>query len=332
MKSVVSILIPAFNEERWIRDTIASAIDQTWPHTEIIVVDDGSTDKTAAIARRFASANVKIATQPHQGAPAARNHAFSLCQGDYIQWLDADDLLAPDKIERQLSALDRTSGPRTVLSSAWGRFMHSRSRARFVPTALWHDLSPVEWLLRRLEDNLYMQTATWLVSREVTAAAGQWDTRLLVDDDGEYFCRVLLRSDVVRFVPEARVFYRMPDSTHLSYIGLSRVKMDSQFLSMQLHVAYLRSLEDSERARGACVAYLQAGLIHFYPERPDIIEQMQHLAAELGGRLDVRRLPRKYALIGAAFGPSVAQRAQIFLPRIRWAAVRLWDKVLSAFG
>jgi hypothetical protein len=170
------------------------------------------------------------------------------------------------------------------------------------------------------------------VSREVTAAAGPWDTRLLVDDDGEYFCRVLLRSDAVRFVPDAKVFHRMPDSTHLSYIGLSRVKMDSQFRSMQLHVAYLRSLEDSERARGACVAYLQAGLVRFYPERPDIIEQMQHLAAELGGRLDVPRLPRKYALIGAAFGPSVAQRAQIFLPRIRWAAVRLWDKVLSAFG
>ena len=332
MKPVVSILIPAFNEERWIGQTITSAIEQTWPHTEIIIVDDGSTDETAAIARRFACEKVKIATQPHQGASAARNHAFSLCRGDYIQWLDADDVLAPDKIERQLSAIDRTSSTRTVLSSAWGRFMHSRSRARFVPTALWNDLTPVEWLLRKLEDNLYMQTATWLVSREVTAAAGPWDTRLVVDDDGEYFCRVLLRSDAVRFVPEARVFHRMPDSTRLSYIGLSRVKMDSQFRSMQLHVAYLRSLEDSERVRAACVAYLQAGLVRFYPERPDIIDEMQRLAAELGGRLDVPRLPRKYALIGAAFGPSVAQRAQIFLPRIRWAAVRLWDKVLSAFG
>src|ERR1700736_1205130 len=120
MKNLVSILIPAFNEARWIGDAIASAVDQTWPHTEIIVVDDGSTDGTAAIAKRFASANVKIATQPHQGASAARNLAFSLCQGDYIQWLDGDDLLAPDKIERQLAALDRTPGTRTVLSSAWG--------------------------------------------------------------------------------------------------------------------------------------------------------------------------------------------------------------------
>jgi hypothetical protein len=209
--------------------------------------------------------------------------------------------------------------------------MHRRSRARFVPTALWHDLSPVEWLLRKLEYNLYMQTATWLVSREVTAAAGPWDTRLLVDDDGEYFCRVLLRSDAIRFVPEARVFYRMSDSTRLSHIGLSHAKMDSQFRSMQLHVASLRSLEDSERVRAACVKYLQNGLVNFYPERTDIIEQTRQLAAELGGPLDVPRLPRKYASISAVFGPSVARRAQVFLPRIRWAAARFCDRVRSPF-
>jgi len=57
----------------------------------------------------------------------------------------------------------------------------------------------------QLGQNLYMQTATWLVSRELTEAAGPWDTRLLGDDDGEYFCRVLLASNGVRFVPEAKV-------------------------------------------------------------------------------------------------------------------------------
>jgi hypothetical protein len=175
-----------------------------------------------------------------------------------------------------------------------------------------------------------MQTATWLVSRELTAAAGPWDTNLLVDDDGEYFCRVLLQSESVHFVPEARVFYRMPDSTHLSYIGLSHEKMDSQFRSMQLHIAYLRSLEDSARVRAACVKYLQNGLVvFFHPERPDIVEQSRQMAAALGGRIDVPRLRRKYAVLGAMFGPSVARRAKVVLPRVRWAAARLWDKIRS---
>src|SRR5437899_12664005 len=102
MKPLVSILIPAFNAQEWIADTLKSAIGQTWERKEVIVVDDGSTDQTLAIARQFASERVSIVTQNNQGAAAARNRAFSVSQGDYIQWLDADDLLAPDKIARQM--------------------------------------------------------------------------------------------------------------------------------------------------------------------------------------------------------------------------------------
>jgi hypothetical protein len=72
-----------------------------------------------------------------------------------------------------------------------------------------------------------MQTATWLTSRELTEAAGAWDPRLFVDDDGEYFCRVLLASDGVHFVPSVKVFYRANSSTRLSYIGRSVDQMPS---------------------------------------------------------------------------------------------------------
>jgi glycosyltransferase involved in cell wall biosynthesis len=105
MNLLVSILIPAHNAENWIADTIRSAITQTWVRKEIIVVDDGSSDRTADVARRFASKEVVVISKKNQGAAAARNHALQFCQGDYIQWLDADDILAPDKIERQLTAL-----------------------------------------------------------------------------------------------------------------------------------------------------------------------------------------------------------------------------------
>src|SRR5271170_1948910 len=106
MKPLVSILIPAYNAEAWISDTLRSAIAQTWEQKEIIVVDDGSTDQTLAIARRFESDSVRVVPQKNQGAAAARNTALSLCHGDYIQWLDADDILAPDKIARQMAELE----------------------------------------------------------------------------------------------------------------------------------------------------------------------------------------------------------------------------------
>src|SRR5947208_13826057 len=131
MTPLISILIPAYNAEAWIGDTIRSAMAQTWPRTEIIVVDDGSTDQTLARARQFESQGVRVVGQKNQGASAARNKAFSLCHGDYIQWLDADDLLAPDKIWRQMEMVRQGVGKRTLLSSPWGRFMYRPRRTQF---------------------------------------------------------------------------------------------------------------------------------------------------------------------------------------------------------
>src|ERR1017187_4250268 len=194
MPPLVSILIPAYNAQEWMSDTIKSAQAQTWPRKEIIIVDDGSTDRTLDIARQFAAKSISILTQTNQGAAAARNRAYASSHGDYIQWLDADDLLAPDKIAKQMETLNHCRSNRTLFSGAWGRFIYRSSRARFVPTLLWCDLSPLEWLMRKLERDLFMQPATWLVSRALTEAAGPWDTRLSLDDDGEYFCRVVRAS------------------------------------------------------------------------------------------------------------------------------------------
>ena len=328
MNPLASILIPAYNAQEWIADTLRSAVAQTWPRKEIIVVDDGSTDRTLAIAGQFESDGVRVVTQKNQGAAAARNRAFSLSQGDYIQWLDADDLMAPDKIARQIEALDLGRSKRTLVSSAWGRFMHRYYRAKFSPTPLWGDLSPTEWLLRKMGQNLYMQTATWLVSRELTEAAGPWDTRLSGDDDGEYFCRVLLASDGVRFVPEARVYYRASGSSSLSYVGCSNRKLEAQWISMQLHIGYLRSLEDSDRVRAACVKYLQNWMIFFYLERLDIFKHAEEIARSLGGQLRIPHLSWKYSWIEAAFGWPLAKRAQLLLPNIKWSLARFWDKML----
>jgi glycosyltransferase involved in cell wall biosynthesis len=326
MPPLVSILIPAYNAERWVADTIRSALEQTWPRKEIIIVDDGSTDQTLSIARQFASKGVLVVTQPNQGASAARNKALSLCQGDYIQWLDADDLLSADKITTQMKAAEKCQSKRTLLSSAWGYFIYRVNKVSFVPTPLWSDLSPVEWLLRKMGQNLHMQTATWLVSRELMESAGPWDIRLWKDNDGEYFCRVILASDGIRFVPEARTFYRMSGFNSVTHIGRSSKKLESQFLSMQLHVKYLRSLEESERVRAACLSYLQARFLNYYPNRRDIVNQLEQLATNLGGQLRVPRLSWKYAWIQKTFGWRFAKEVQLVMRRCKDNLLRSWDK------
>ena len=330
MTPLVSILIPAYNAEPWIAETIRSAVGQTWPNKEIIVVDDGSTDQTLSIVQKFASKTVSVVTQENQGVCAARNRAYEVCQGDYIQWLDADDLLSRDKIAKQMDVAEQSQSKRTLLSSAWGFFIFRTSKARFVPTSLWCDLSPIEWLQRRWEENLHMNPATWLVSRELTDAAGRWDTRLLGGgtDDGEYFCRAILASDGIRFVPDARVFYRTAGSGSLSYIGRSNKKLESLFLAMQLQIGHLRSVDDSERSRAACVNYIQVWLPNFYPDRPDIVKQLEQLASSLGGHLEAPRLSWKYAWIKKLFGSAAAKHAQLSYNQTKSFALRTWDRMM----
>jgi glycosyltransferase involved in cell wall biosynthesis len=279
MKPLVSILIPAYNAERWLGDTIQSALAQTWSRKEIIVIDDGSRDETLAIARKFSSNTVSVVAQENQGASAARNKAYNLCQGEYIQWLDADDLLAPDKIERQMAVAMKSVLKRTLFSGTWGYFMY----------------------------------------------------RLLGDDDGEYFSRVINVSSGIRFVPESRVYYRIMPGSRLSYIGRSKAKMEAQFLGMKLQIGYLRAREDSARVRAACVTYLRNWLHHFYLARPDILQEAQQLACTLGDQLHPPRMSWKYAWIEKLFGWALARHTQLYYNQCKSSVLRAWDKMVYSF-
>ena len=327
VKPLVSILVPAYNAEETIEAAIRSALAQTWLRKEVIVVDDGSKDRTVEIVERFGS-RVRLVTTNNRGAASARNEAFRLCGGDYIQWLDADDLLAADKIERQIQSVQQSDSRRLLLATSWAPFYYRNRFAKFIKNSLCQDLSPADWLIRKLSENLHMQTGTWLTSRDLAEAAGSWDTRLLSDDDGEYFCRVLLASGGTRFTEGTGVFYRVTPSNRLSHIGQSDPKKDAMLISIKLHMQYLRSLEDSERVREACLTYLQNWYPTFYPERADIVKEMQNLAAQLGGRLEEPRLRWKFAWMKPVFGWRIAKSAQSELPHLKLSCIRRFDKAM----
>jgi len=327
LKPLVSILIPAYNAEETIAHTLRSAIGQTWARTEIIVVDDGSTDRTAEIAQNFGP-HVKVVSTANNGLSGAVNVAYALSQGDYIQELDADDLMAPNKIEHQLAALGESDSKRLLLCSPWAEFYYRTHTARFIDNSLCRDLSPVEWLLTKMSENIFMQNACWLVSRELAEAAGPWNTSLQYDQDGEYFARVLLASEGVRFVRGTGVFYRRSGTSRVSYIGNSDVKKNSLALAVRLYIQYLRSLQESERVRTACLTLLQNCYPVFYPERPDLVADLNNLAAELHGQLKEPRLRWKYAWMRPIFGWKLAKRAQYELPQLKASCISYYDKAM----
>ena len=102
----ISILIPCFNAEKWIAQSIESALAQTWPDKEVIVLDDGSTDGSLDIIRRFEGL-IRWETGPNRGGGAARDRLLTLARGEWLQYLDADDVLLPEKIARQVEFLER---------------------------------------------------------------------------------------------------------------------------------------------------------------------------------------------------------------------------------
>jgi glycosyltransferase involved in cell wall biosynthesis len=330
---LVSILIPAYNAERWVGATIASALAQTWAHKEVIVVDDCSRDSTLQIARTFQSRNVQVLSQDNQGACAARNKALTYAQGDYIQWLDADDLLAPDKISQQMRASEISPGPLTLFTSAWGRFYFRQRRARFRPDALWSDLQPKDWFITKFEEGVWMNPAPWLVSRKLVDLAGAWDPRLSFsgDDDGEYLCRLVAVSTGVTFVPEAKAYYRIGNLGGLSWRRSDKA-LDSLFLATSLCIQHLRALEDSERTRAACLKFLQRRLPYFYPTKPALFDAARQLAAELGGTLTLPPTSRRFRTVKAIVGWNTSMRLKHALWTCEVLSRKNWDRALDVLG
>src|SRR5580704_15422021 len=109
MRPLVSILIPCYNAERWVAQAIESALAQTWPEKEVIVVDDGSTDGSLGIIKQF-EARIRWETGPNRGGNNTRNRLLELARGEWLQYLDADDYLLPDKVGRQMKFLEQCSG------------------------------------------------------------------------------------------------------------------------------------------------------------------------------------------------------------------------------
>jgi glycosyltransferase involved in cell wall biosynthesis len=280
---LVSIIIPCYNAERWVAQTLESALAQTWSAKEIILVNDGSTDGSLAAARKFEARGVRVVDQPNRGASAARNHGVSLARGDFLQFLDADDLLSSGKIAAQLELLrNRPAG--TLATCAWGRFTDDTATARFVDEAVFRDFTAVDFLVLAGDTGAMLHPSCWLVPRAVAERAGSWDEQLSLNDDGEYFARVMLAGAGIAFCANraALSYYRSGLAGSLSQQRSERARR-SQFRSLELIAAALLTAEDSPRTRQAAANYFQRFVHDFFPTPADLMHTAGARVVELGG-------------------------------------------------
>lgn len=331
MPDLVSVLIPVHNAERWLADSLRSALAQTWRSLEIVVADDGSSDHSLALARTFEAFSLRVPMRvlalPHRGAAAARNAAMDAARGDWLQFLDADDQLAPDKIEQQMAGLARDDRPAQLATSAWADFYARPGDTAARPDVLWQDLAPADWLRAKFEHNAFMFPATWLVHRGLAERAGRWDEALSLDDDGEYLARLVRASDGVRFVAQAMSHRRIGRPGSLSS-QRSPAALQSAWRSMQSCLAQLRALDDGPRSRAAGLRYLQDNLALFVHDAPALAEQCRTTARALGGELQAPRERPHFEWLCRLVGRPRAQHCRAALNRCRWGA-RRWASRLA---
>jgi glycosyltransferase involved in cell wall biosynthesis len=313
MKRRVSIIIPCFNAESWIGAAIESALAQSWPETEVIAINDGSHDASLAQMRRFEGTRVRVLDQVNLGASAARNAGLRAASGAFIQFLDADDLLTPDKIAAQMELLN-VSAAGAIASARWARFEGDPSTAKVSDSALFHTLGPIDFLLLHTSEGHMMHPAAWLVPADVAREAGPWDETLTLNDDGEYFSRVVLASRGVVHAPNSLALYRSGIPHSLSS-RRDRQSLDSLYRSCVLVAARLKRAEDSPRVQRALADYFQRLAYELYPEAADLSRLAESESRALGGSSLKPLMGRRKAVVARWFGWRIAKRAGAFFGR-----------------
>lgn len=279
--SKVSILIPAYNAESYIEEAIESALNQTCPDIEIIVVDDGSTDSTFRLASNYAARGVKVIGQANKGAASARNHAMREASGEWIQFLDADDVLHPEKIDRQIRFAAK-HGTDFLYGAEWARFVQNVDEAVFLESHFPKDCDPVTWLTEKYSHRGTVPPIAWLAHRSLIENAGEWDERLSLNDDGEFYDRLVLHSQGIRHVAGAKAYYRSQVMHSLSG-RISRPAAESGLLAMDLCTARFLEAENTAVTRHACAMQYMQYAYQFYPIERDLAERAMLQVKALGG-------------------------------------------------
>lgn len=309
MSALVSVIIPCRNGVDWLSEAIESCLGQTWPNLQIIVVDNGSVDGSLDVAKRYQSRAVLMLECERKGASAARNAGVARAEGDLIQFLDADDVLDPDKIRVQVERL--TYAPQgSVASGGWGRFRQRPSEAVFAPEPVWRDFAPEEFLIASWLGGGMMPNFAWLTPRAVIERAGPWDETLSLNDDGEYFSRVLLAASNIIFCGDARGYYRSSSRPTLSG-RRDREAFASAFAAIDLSCRHLLGRCNSVVAAKACATHYQRFAYYAYPQAPDLVTQAERRSSELGG-CDLRlHGGRTLNVLSRCFGWKFSKQCQL---------------------
>lgn len=264
---LASIIIPCYNAEKYVAGAIQSALDQKDVRCEVIVIDDGSSDGSLDLIKNFGE-RIRWETGPNRGGCAARNRGLELARGEWIQFLDADDLMEQNKIAAQVRHL-KDSPLGSIATCSWRHFTDDAGVQPAETGVLWHcyergiDLLVEMWLTGG-----YFVPHCWLVPKSLLAEVGGWNLGLSADQDGEYFGRVLAGAGNVVFTPDVEALYRTPGPSNVSS-SRNGVANRSRLQAWDVVQESLLRCRNDSQARRAVLRRLRSvayGWLRFDPE------------------------------------------------------------------
>ncbi|HSA05956.1 MAG TPA: glycosyltransferase [Candidatus Gastranaerophilales bacterium] len=191
---MISIIIPAYNAENYIKNAINSVLNQTYQNFEIIIINDGSTDNTENVIKQFDDTRIKYFYQENQGVSSARNKGIELSQGEYIAFLDADDLWLPEKLQLQLDFLKKNPEISLVYSNL--ELIEESTGIKFIKT--YDNFKNQKTLIKTLVLTPFNSPipCSILLKKDVLLKAGLFDSNLSFGEDLELCIRIALISNL----------------------------------------------------------------------------------------------------------------------------------------
>ncbi len=238
MSPTISIIIPAYNAEATILETIASVQQQTFSNFELIVINDGSADRTLELLSTVEDSRLKMFSYTNGGLPTARNRGISHATGEFIAFLDADDLWTPNKLEAQLAALEKH--PEAGVAYSWTCNMGEKGELLYPVTPVYNG-------------NVYANLLVWnflsngsnpLIRFQAIKSTGDFDPTLKSSEDWEYWLRLATRWHFVA-VSEVQVFYRRSSTSMTTKVETikqaSLIVLEKAFRTAPPELQYLKN-------------------------------------------------------------------------------------------
>ncbi|MBD2250023.1 glycosyltransferase family 2 protein [Nostoc parmelioides] len=281
----ISVIIPAYNAERTILETINSVLKQTFSDLEIIVINDGSTDRTVEVIQNVDDARLKVYSYENSRASGARNHGISHAVGDFISFLDADDLWTPDKLELQLAALNHY--PEAGVAYSWTYTIDDKGELLKPFEPLYEGNVYTDLLLA----NFLTNGSNPLIRKAAIASIGEFDTTLRSGEDWDYWLRLAYKWPFV-VVKQHQIFYRRSVTSKSFKLQIIREAslaiLDKAMKVLPLELQYLKKhslsniyrynvelyLDSIDNNSTVDIKYVIGNLLSYIRSRPQTLKEI----------------------------------------------------------